>query len=62
MVKKGKNLPATVATKKEKIGAGILFVWYFLSMIIIPAIIGGYFAGYYNNQPNIVGRRLFVEA
>lgn len=25
-------------------------------------VIGGYFAGYYNNQPNIVGRRLFVEA
>ncbi len=23
---------------------------------------GGYFAGYYNNKPNIVGRRLFVEA
>ena len=23
---------------------------------------GGYFAGYYNNQPNIVGRRLFIEA
>ena len=23
---------------------------------------GGYFAGYYNGQPNIVGRRLFVEA
>ena len=22
---------------------------------------GGYFAGYYNNQPNIVGRRLFIE-
>ena len=22
----------------------------------------GYFAGYYNNQPNIVGRRLFIEA
>lgn len=22
---------------------------------------GGYFAGYYNGQPNIVGRRLFVE-
>ena len=25
-------------------------------------VLGGYFAGYYNNQPNIVGRRLFVEA
>ena len=25
-------------------------------------VIGGYFAGYYNNQPNIVGRRLFIEA
>ena len=25
-------------------------------------IVGGYFAGYYNNQPNIVGRRLFIEA
>lgn len=23
---------------------------------------GGYFAGYHNGQPNIVGRRLFVEA
>ena len=23
---------------------------------------GGYFAGYYNNKPNIVGQRLFVEA
>ncbi len=23
---------------------------------------GGYFAGYYNGQPNIVGRRLFIEA
>lgn len=22
---------------------------------------GGYFAGYYNNQPNIVGRKLFIE-
>ncbi len=22
---------------------------------------GGYFAGYYNNKPNVVGRRLFVE-
>ena len=22
---------------------------------------GGYFAGYYNNKPNIVGKRLFVE-
>ncbi|MBO5947631.1 hypothetical protein J6Q66_02205 [bacterium] len=22
---------------------------------------GGYFAGYYNGQPNIVGRRLFIE-
>lgn len=22
---------------------------------------GGYFAGYYNNKPNIVGRRLFLE-
>jgi len=22
---------------------------------------GGYFAGYYNGRPNIVGRRLFVE-
>ena len=22
---------------------------------------GGYFAGYYNNKPNIVGRKLFVE-
>lgn len=22
---------------------------------------GGYFAGYYNGQPNIVGKRLFVE-
>ncbi len=24
-------------------------------------VAGGYFAGYYNNQPNIVGRRLFIE-
>lgn len=23
---------------------------------------GGYFAGYYNGKPNIVGRRLFLEA
>lgn len=23
---------------------------------------GGYFAGYYNGQANIVGRRLFIEA
>ena len=23
---------------------------------------GGYFAGYHNGQPNIVGRRLFIEA
>ena len=23
---------------------------------------GGYFAGYYNDKPNIVGRRLFIEA
>lgn len=22
---------------------------------------GGYFAGYYNGQPNIVGRKLFIE-
>ena len=22
---------------------------------------GGYFAGYYNGRPNIVGRRLFIE-
>lgn len=22
---------------------------------------GGYFAGYYNNKPNIVGKRLFLE-
>ena len=25
-------------------------------------VAGGYFAGYYNGKPNIVGRRLFVEA
>lgn len=25
-------------------------------------VVGGYFAGYYNNQANIVGRRLFIEA
>ena len=25
-------------------------------------VVGGYFAGYYNSQPNIVGRRLFIEA
>ena len=24
-------------------------------------VTGGYFAGYYNGQPNIVGRRLFIE-
>ncbi len=24
-------------------------------------VAGGYFAGYYNNRPNIVGRRLFIE-
>ncbi len=24
-------------------------------------VTGGYFAGYYNNKPNIVGQRLFVE-
>ena len=24
-------------------------------------VAGGYFAGYYNNKPNIVGRRLFIE-
>ena len=24
-------------------------------------VCGGYFAGYYNNKPNIVGQRLFVE-
>ncbi|MBQ4078270.1 hypothetical protein IJD15_03735 [bacterium] len=23
---------------------------------------GGYFAGYHNGKPNIVGRRLFIEA
>ena len=23
---------------------------------------GGYFAGYYNGMPNIVGRKLFIEA
>ncbi len=23
---------------------------------------GGYFAGYYNGKPNIVGKRLFIEA
>lgn len=23
---------------------------------------GGYFAGYHNDKPNIVGRRLFIEA
>ena len=22
---------------------------------------GGYFAGYYNNKPNVVGRKLFIE-
>lgn len=25
-------------------------------------ISGGYFAGYHNDKPNIVGRRLFIEA
>lgn len=24
-------------------------------------VAGGYFAGYYNGKPNIVGRKLFVE-
>ena len=24
-------------------------------------VAGGYFAGYYNGRPNIVGRKLFVE-
>ena len=24
-------------------------------------VVGGYFAGYYNGKPNIVGTRLFVE-
>ena len=24
-------------------------------------VLGGYFAGYYNGKPNIVGRKLFVE-
>ena len=24
-------------------------------------VTGGYFAGYYNNKPNIVGQRLFIE-
>ena len=24
-------------------------------------IAGGYFAGYYNGKPNIVGRKLFIE-
>ena len=24
-------------------------------------VTGGYFAGYYNGKPNIVGRRLFIE-
>lgn len=24
-------------------------------------VLGGYFAGYYNGQPNIVGRKLFIE-
>ena len=24
-------------------------------------VVGGYFAGYYNGKPNIVGRRLFIE-
>ena len=23
---------------------------------------GGYFAGYYNEKPNIVGRKLYIEA
>lgn len=25
-------------------------------------VFGGYFAGYHNGQPNIVGRKLFIEA
>lgn len=24
-------------------------------------VMGGYFAGYYNGKPNIVGQRLFIE-
>ena len=24
-------------------------------------VLGGYFAGYYNGKPNIVGRKLFIE-
>ena len=24
-------------------------------------VTGGYFAGYYNGKPNIVGRKLFIE-
>ena len=24
-------------------------------------VVGGYFAGYYNGKPNIVGRKLFIE-
>jgi hypothetical protein len=24
-------------------------------------VAGGYFAGYYNGKPNIVGRKLFIE-
>lgn len=25
-------------------------------------VFGGYFAGYYNGKPNVVGRKLFIEA
>lgn len=32
-----------VATKKEKIGAGILFAWYFLFMFVLPTLYGRFF-------------------
>lgn len=32
------------------------------SYAVNKPIKGGYFAGYYNGKPNIVGRRLFIEA
>lgn len=32
------------------------------SYAINKPVKGGYFAGYYNGKPNIVGRKLFIEA
>lgn len=33
-----------------------------VSYAVNKPVKGGYFAGYYNGKPNIVGRRLFIEA